>query len=155
MHVETRALRRGLGRAAAGSITAAPALGVAVGTCPAPAAPRRPARPAPTRLRARLPPPVGPAGPGPVVVGGGGCPGALCLSCPTRQHRLSPQPSYKQRRHNGEWCCAHRAPTDPLPSPCRRGLCSSSQGRQKGFGKIQALTKFHCLWQVHLAENLP
>ena len=58
---------------------------------------------------------------------GGACPGAVCPSCPARQHRLIPQPSCRQRRHEGEPCCAHRAPTDPLPLPCRRGRCSSTR----------------------------
>ena len=58
---------------------------------------------------------------------GGACPGAVCPSCPALQHRLIPQPSCRQRRHEGEPCCAHRAPTDPLPSPYRRGRCSSTR----------------------------
>ena len=58
---------------------------------------------------------------------GGACPGAVCPSCPARQHRLIPQPSCRQRQHKGEPCCAHRAPTNPLPSPCRRGRCSSTR----------------------------
>ena len=76
--------------------------------------------------------------PGARRCGGGACPGAVCPSCPARQHRLIPQPSCRQRRHEGEPCCAHRAPTDPLPSPCRRGRCSSTLGDVPTCGHVVA-----------------
>ena len=79
---------------------------------------------------ARLLPPSGPpvstCRPGPRRSGRGACPRPLCPSCPTPQHRLIPQPSCRQRRHEGEPCSAHWAPTDPLPLPCHRGRCSSA-----------------------------
>ena len=62
---------------------------------------------APAMPRARLPPhgrpPVlAPAGLVPVAAGGGAYPGAVCPSCPARQHRLIPQPSCRQRWHEGD-----------------------------------------------------
>ena len=107
-HVGTRAPRSGRARAPTGPAATAPASGRAMRASLAPAAVDA-GLVRPSHAESALAPAWRAAGagtcrPGPRRCGGGGggaCPGALCPSCPARQHRLIPQPSCRQRRHKG------------------------------------------------------